>query len=416
MCRLMAITASEESLGGYKNKQALLHEMLLRGNADGQQDGWGVSDGSYIMKSGDPYWKTVPAWINQMSGGSTWIGHVRSASAGTEKSAHASHPYRVMKDLSSQNIEDTLFIAAHNGMFQGTWTKHDKIDGEPNTDSWRAFVALQKVLLKGEEITADVVDTWLSRFDSDSSFCVLISKGTNLYAIRGDNALKVLHGCTIGDGYIIHTSAEALEAVKVYADVSLGLTTGKVEEIGKKTMVTFQYASPDIAVETLKFVQVSPNYSRNYSNMGYSQTSYVTPPPAERKGRWVRIYSRDAEDVGSENFLKRGIWGNIRNQVEPFRQGLVEVLMAEHFGLETEEGFPWFSWEDYSLEQLIEFLNHIKANPFSEAQKDLVELWNTKVDPCYDVEHLAYQFGEIPFWLMPGAERSIREMSLRRVQ
>lgn len=199
MCRLSAITTTNKKAA---LKRLVFHTMMIASQADDDQSyGCGVSDGKQLIKSGKPYLEVDGMeWISGLDPQRVWIGHVRKPSKGVAAAdSKASHPYGFENN-------GNPFVAAHNGWVAGT-AVHKA--GDPDTDSWRAFTALEQKL-NGADITYEAVQKWLGTFGAGSSYSFLFTQRDKLIGVAGH---RPLHFMRWGDGVIINTSEFVLNAV-----------------------------------------------------------------------------------------------------------------------------------------------------------------------------------------------------------
>src|SRR6185369_9219604 len=154
MCRLLGMTFTDPDL--QPRKAEMLDRLMLVSQTDeGQNDGWGVTDGIAVIKSEKMYSASTPLWRRELDPAEPWLAHVRKASAGMGRTALESHPYEF-------EVNGVPLFAAHNGMINGTvWKTGTDI---PNTDSYRAFTVLTQIMEGTQQfdLTAALFAEWMT--------------------------------------------------------------------------------------------------------------------------------------------------------------------------------------------------------------------------------------------------------------
>lgn len=409
MCRISALTATDLPR---REGAMLFHDLMLRANADAQPDGWGIfaSEDGYLVKSGNPYFACRSTWLQhyveaeRAETAGILLGHVRAASPHTARTIKESHPFLFLND------DKTIrFVGAHNGAITGTHHHYTWRAGDPNVDSFRAFTVLDQLLAAGNDLTAGLVDEWMSRFNEDSAFAIGIVHNGRLYLFR--NSRRVLHAAAVGNGYLINTSHEILAATADYAEHSLRLAVGKPFVIPDHTLYMFQPGekevwSSDLALRLLPVRSVYP-------------ASTPATAPAIQPRLPVFVDDDEEEDdhrpvsvttVGHDRARER-LWVEIRNMLNPLRAGLVTLYAACHARAQSidddlfdVEGKPTVIPDRYALtiEELAAFRDHVRATPLTSEQRNQINAWNRQVTREHEVDEQVFAFGAVMFWHLPS--------------
>jgi len=175
----------------------LFNQLMLLGQAEGQDDGAGVTDGSTICKSGLVYTAAGLRWLPKLDPKLPWMGHVRKASKGTQRPSYtASHPYY---------FSESGLIGAHNGFITLTGSAKE---GEPDVDSWRALNRLSQLIGPNKEITGHTLNTWISGFGPYSEWAFMLLHKDTAWIVRGT---RTMFWMRFADGHIFCTSYNALQ-------------------------------------------------------------------------------------------------------------------------------------------------------------------------------------------------------------
>lgn len=385
MCRLAAITATNIPLS---TKVALLDRLMLMGNADRQTDGWGVADESGNgAKSGGDYFRGVPTWMRRFRN-EIFIGHVRSASFGTEMGTDAAHPYVFKDDTGAVD-----FIGAHNGQFLGTWKNQPTgLPNAVNTDSWRAFFQLHKKIA-GRIIEPDIVTDWLSVYDDTSAFALLILQNNILSVVR--NSQRTLHMARIGNGFVIHTAKEALESLAEYA-TSFRLVIDNIEAVPEQTLVQIGRGQPDLLCVEKLDLKLTP--ARAVSNYGNYRSD----------GGAVLVTTNNRGDDAE----LRALWDKFVAKCEPMRVPLCEYYAAFLLGKKSAADEYDLNWQELTPATLNELIQKATEAALNEEQKALIGVWNRLQAPVYEYDSAVYYFDK-PFWLVPNSRATLEEIGRR---
>lgn len=263
MCRLLAITASDISSNA---KVDILDRSMLLLRTEFQKDGWGISDGINVWKSANQYSDgrlNEFDWMNEIDTNRIIIGHLRSASFGTNKTQLENHPF-VFDDKNDKNQKCHKFIAMHNGKFDGVHIP--KWCGEPVSDSYQAF----KKLTQSPAIHSASISKWLSEFEVGSTFAFMILQNNCLYLAR-DEKCK-LYYAPLGNGIITMTSAEILEQVRSYAAIRHKIRIGPIEYVPCGRLYRLEYGNMKFSMRQLTYsFKVVPFTS------WYNSTNQVKP-------------------------------------------------------------------------------------------------------------------------------------------
>lgn len=251
MCRINAI------IGNIPNKAQVMHIMMLYASTEKWQvDGWGVTDGVEMDRSGLAFHENGGI-MNDLDPSRLWLGHIRAASIGTQIGMEAAHPYHF-----------NLFYGVHNG-----WM-HEIIKPQivgPDTDSFRAFYILARICAR-DRITSDTLYTalheyafreWMSLYGPDTTFAFGLHTRDSLIFIR--NEKKELWMVDVGGGTLINTSKEALYKTLVYGERYLQLNISGTNIV--------RFSDPNILVEV-----------KHDGRMDFNEVAYdFAPRPAKRK-------------------------------------------------------------------------------------------------------------------------------------
>lgn len=258
MCRLFAITASDITPN---SKVDIIDRSMLLLSTEFQKDGWGISDGLQVWKTASPYSDDF-SWMNEIDLTSRIIiGHLRSASYGTNKTKLENHPF--IFDDTHQKCKP--FIAMHNGKFDGLTIP--RFANEPVSDSYCAF----KKLASHPIIHSVSISNWLSEFEANSTFAFMILQNNRLFVAR-DDTCKLFYA-TIGNGLMIMTSFSAFEQTKAYALVRHKIKIGPIHSIpsGRLYMIDYGRTNYSMKFLTHKFKPVKPfSWTGGYGTNNYT--------------------------------------------------------------------------------------------------------------------------------------------------
>lgn len=261
MCRLLAITASDINPNA---KVDILDRSMLLLRTEFQRDGWGVSDGIQIWKGATPYSDDFN-WMNEIDlTNRILIGHLRSASFGTNKTRLENHPFL----FDDKHQKCPKFIAMHNGKFDGLTIPH--LHNEPVSDSYYAF----KKLARFTAIHSVSISNWLSDFEANSTFAFMILQNNRLFVAR-DETCKLFYA-TIGNGIMIMTSYTAFEHTKNYALIRHKIKIGPINIVPSGRLYMMDYGSTRYAMKTLthKFRPITYSWAGGGGNF-YGGSGYV---------------------------------------------------------------------------------------------------------------------------------------------
>ncbi len=253
MCRLMAISDTKHDA---PVRRMVMHQLMLYSQADwNQNNGAGVTDGITGRKSPYTYANFGIDWLQHLTPGCIWHGHVRKASRDTALSTSESHPF-----LYRLHDGSRLF-ASHNGGVNGFTTR---VQGEPDVDSHRAFKELVKLLddARAEQVTSDIVNAWIDKFGVGSEWTFMLLHKDLLHVIRGN---RDMHYATFGNGLIFNTSKDVLLNLKEWMSVFWGenYTMGNI-----------------VAIEPWKMVTIVPGKRKPYMIHGIHEQK--APPVVQR--------------------------------------------------------------------------------------------------------------------------------------
>lgn len=430
MCRISLIT---DTTTPRRNRAMLMHDMMLRSNAEAQFDGWGVyfprTDALGYYKGAGSYLRAQSHWLDHFvndTADGMLLGHVRSASPNTARSQHESHPFVFVNEDKSVRL-----VGAHNGMFNGSYEGYVYLHGDPSVDSFRVFSSLSD-MLDGREITAELIDTWISQYEEDSAFAITILQNDRAYIFR--NTKRELHIAQLGSGFIMNTSPDVLEGTRAYARVMFDIEIGEPQLIDPSTLfvLTCNDSVPE-SVDRLRLELRPPRWKSTFTRpaaAAATTTAIVPITPAtttntteddELEDSWWRGPLANGR---SRYQPKQQIWDQIRATLNPCRQGMASLYAsmytyAEKIGedLFDDAGRPLIdpNWQTLSEDQLQAFLDHIKENPLSSDQRHIINQWNRKIDAAIEIDEQVYAFGSTLFWHLPTtiATAFITELSER---
>ncbi len=396
MCRLCAITDTR-----YQHRRDLLHLMLLLNNADStpQRDGWGISDGKQIWKAAGSYRNYDPApWSQEIDATAMWMGHLRNASTGTGLDDAAAHPFCMEH-----------FIGMHNGAMVGSWGPLNGVPtGSPNSDSWRAFHYLDK-LLDEEGATIDsVVEPWLSNYESSSAFVMFLYQQDKLHILRGPST-RTLFYAPFGEGFIFNTDDLVLKSVSAWYGATRAIEVGKVEPFPE---MSYAVLSPNSnAFDSIRELKYEPKkstttYTSNYNSNYNSDYRSQTVATRQTKGHWMRTNCTWFLNPTDQVKLLR--WVQIREKLMPLRQDMCHIFLGYVF----QENIT--SYEDYTDEQLTEieiYLDRVFRG-FDEQQLHMLRTWNTNVPEEDESTVYYFLFSDgTPFWELSNGLDIVKELN-----
>lgn len=441
MCRLTAITATDIPP---QVKAFMLNDLMLRGNADdAQHDGWGIATEHEILrKSALSYWSSSPdSWMpraEQLS--SLVIGHVRKASLNTHRTLLESHPYEFEVEGGSR------LTIAHNGLILGfPYIYNTGTAAEPNTDTFRAAKVLAETLQHlsavnpNQGVDKEVVESWASQFTTGSAYVFMIMYRGRLVVVRGP-ATRTMHLAQLGNGYVLHTSKEAIAAFGGLA-ATYGYPIGEIYAMKEHTVLTFSPGSLDYGYEGIApSYRAYTVYKKNDDGAGNgskadARTQLYLPAPKgngaigfsvrddedEEEARLARYWQRSnrhrshSSDDGPEDpyahSTYRPRWefhrlsrderaaldrarqdevAQLHAVLNPMRTSLIGYWLAEHFSVKTRFGttsqLPDIACIKYldpvDLQEFKQLTVDKSGDPRSgltPRQRWLVNTWNTIV-------------------------------------
>lgn len=431
MCKLLLMTVSN-----IEDKNRIAHGLMLRQSTD-QRDAWGISANlERVWKNSGEYFKApLQWWKEEQNSNDIIIGHVRSASAATGKTAKEAHPF-VFTLRGGERL-----IAVHNGAFGGTsFIKTET--GEPNSDSYSAFKYLVQMLDDEfrTELTADIVTSWLNAFDSSTAFAIMVRIEDRVWVMR--NEKRQLFYSQVGDGYIMATDRAALQNELV----SL-VDEPEIFVVEANRLFSTSLGNMEVSSEPFTLNQKAPaTTGRVFSGTTYyggSGWGQYTPPASSAK-RYYDGYEDGEEgevtygesDSGSTPVVDtapknsfafsapphveppsskkamQDCWSQIRYAANPLRQAELSLWFAiwtqaqkDNLGddLVDENGALLFpvNWQVYTLEELQAFLEYVKGYNMSAAQRRTINLWNKTVPAESGVDFNAYYCGVNLYFTLP---------------
>lgn len=253
MCRLLALTATDIDA---PMRKLFFSQLMLISNADGQRDGAGVTDGHSLYKSHYPYLVIGSEWIDKLNAENTiWMGHVRSASGGTDITPYAAHPFRFVLN------DNSAIYAAHNGFIRDM----PKSEGtEPRSDSYQAFKYLSALLNEQQyALTWDNINAWLALFGTNSEWAHMLHYQNKLFVLRGNRTMFYMR---FGNGFVFNTSNTVLLHFKewIHTYWRKYYTVGRIEELSAFQGVVVAPGSHDMTLTPLTKTPVSESYTDMY--------------------------------------------------------------------------------------------------------------------------------------------------------
>lgn len=238
MCRMAAAVGIEPDLARFlvdRSLLAALHE------DNGQVDGYGIGVGTdsdvYLLAKGAGAYTTAPYWLEmpELTNAQVVVGHLRAASKNTEIGEKEAHPYLMRTDLGA-------ILFQHNGNVAASVGIGSAIDPKaPRTDSYMAGVELVDYINQTRQLSVPSLASWASMtFTSEDKFVFFIVHRSTLYVVRGTPA-RTMYIARVGDGYVLHTSKDALQHAARFAKLAVSL-----EEIPPYTVVSISQQGVEI--------------------------------------------------------------------------------------------------------------------------------------------------------------------------
>ncbi len=238
MCRMAATVGIEPDLARFlvdRSLLAALHE------DNGQVDGYGIGVGTdsdvYLLVKGAGAYTTAPYWFEmpELANAQVVVGHLRAASKNTEIGEKEAHPYLMRTDLGA-------ILFQHNGNVAASVGIGSAIDPKaPRTDSYMAAVELVDYINQTRQLSVPSLASWASMtFTSEDKFVFFIVHRSTLYVVRGTPA-RTMYIARVGDGYVLHTSKDALQHATRFAKLAVSL-----EEIPPYTVVSISRQGVEI--------------------------------------------------------------------------------------------------------------------------------------------------------------------------
>lgn len=259
MCRLSAFTTTNIDP---VMKRLFWNQLMLVSNADGQSDGAGMTDGKTAMKSGWTYFDYGQEWVQHLTPGAAWLGHVRSASRSTESGSRAAHPYRF-------GVGNASLYAAHNGFI--TDTKDIPLQAfEPRVDSYRAFTLLAAAMKPGDAITPELVNAWTAKFGEGSEWTMMLHYQDAVHVLVGN---RPMHYMSFDNGFMFNTSAVVLTTFKTWI-LTYWQDRFKVGKITPMKQHTMARLHP--GVSTFEVFDINPSPVAPYIDKWYRDDTLMT--------------------------------------------------------------------------------------------------------------------------------------------
>jgi len=409
MCRLTAITATDLPLG---SKRQIFTQMMLRANAEGQHDGWGVTDGTVIYKDAKDFYLSSLKWYNKLSERDIFVGHVRAASTGTARTAAESHPFSFINDDKTNRL-----VGAHNGFIDDSYKGYEYKASNPVSDSFRAFWRLCSVMAKGHSTVEDmllnksVLEEWMSVYGKTSAYAFMLFDRdvSRLHIFRNDQ--RALYMCQAGNGVIINTSPDVVNGVAEYAYQAFGIQTSHtilldpnmyyVFEVGKdlptvaESMVLPKYESKTTytaATSTTRYGYSTAIYEEDkwYPEKKVSESGKKNETSSEEQHNPLEEKKEAAFDPKEDNRKKRAILDQLIKEMHPLRLPMVLLFLALYENTRVN-GELSINIDDMDLELMSYALQSIKTEPLRADQANKITRWNESVNPVAEVEyHLRY--------------------------
>jgi predicted glutamine amidotransferase len=408
MCRLFALTFTDL----LEYKASWTDRLFLVSQTDeGQNDGWGITDGNELAKTQLMYSACTPLWMHTLAPTAPWMGHVRKASAGTGRTLLEAHPYQF-------DVHGASLYCAHNGKIDGTvWNNGT---GIPNTDSYRAFLALSNMMNKNhhEALTTHLLSEWLKEFTDTSQLAMLFHYHNQIVALRKDRSL---HHMRIGNGYAVHTSKDVLEIFKRYIKIVNNVDSGDIVEIPTNSMTVFEAGSDSIvqiAVDIQMRTYWKGNTVKNEVSPAGITNTVTTPktlPPATDGGAKTFSTSvtrpkkeKNAQNTETDEPTRLDLMSEIVNYLSPLRQGLVWFWTMRSLGY-TTDAVTAISTQDLKLwRDMLPRYTCVKSSsgeiierPYTTRAYMLINQWNHVVARGKDLILHDSWLGDNMFWMLP---------------
>jgi len=400
MCRICALTNTDHSP---IFRPLLMHTMMLSANADSvpQRDGWGVTDGNYLCKAEGSFRNYLhSSWMENMETRHMWLGHVRNASTGTSTTKEASHPYRFKH-----------FVGVHNGNFGGTWREmpNGTVPDSINTDSWRAFYILDMMLEQGKFLPS-IVDEWVSRFDDDSAFVVMLLHNQQLHIIRGPKTRDMYYG-EHGNGFIFHTDATVLKTTHDWANWYTGEGIVDIQEFPELHYARLDPGTQEFA-ELRKLDYTPHKITRSFTQSSYAAPAAQTAADRQKDGSWRRVTTITEADP--QQIQKLVEWSRLWQMLYPMRQTLAfwyvgRIVRKEVQNYKTPESLGDIMFMDMDVVK-----EYLKEHPITDVQRKRINEWNNAVHEEHEgfVLDSLFEDDSAPFWELKNAEAIIKELGV----
>lgn len=345
MCRIVAINRlSLEQIG--VNPQFVFHALMLSGQAEGQYDGCGISDGRLVWRSGARYTETSLSGKIKELRSNIWLGHVRQASAGTERGSSAAHPYMIKDHVN-------YVIGAHNGVFRLKKPRTKSTDSEEffhmmfeNRHAIESSKELEK-LLKQAECVADMTQ-------SKYAVAYFVNRPDHLFVFR--NSERELYMIEDGKGkwFALHTSEFALSNLCEFFGMDFVIRHIPINSLWQFTPEGYFFDSLDLPEYKPTFDSVYVGGYRKWEFSGVDHKALSTDH--ESSGSGFVSTSASSTSVSTDKGIKlttfdlyeawKSLTCRLRN-VE-IDEGVIQALVALKLGIRCN----W--WEmDYHHVNLI---------------------------------------------------------------
>jgi glucosamine 6-phosphate synthetase-like amidotransferase/phosphosugar isomerase protein len=149
------------------------------------------------------------------------IGHTRHSTQGSSKKKYNNHPFR------GRLTDSGMFALAHNGIIANDHElrkKHGLPETKIETDS---YIAVQ-LLERDKELSMTSIRSMVEKLRGSFTFSVLDDQN-NIYLIRGDNPLSMLHFTSLG--LYVYASTDQILWRAFSTSLLSELKSGRIEEV-----------------------------------------------------------------------------------------------------------------------------------------------------------------------------------------
>ena len=384
MCRITVLASGNLPV---MFKRQMLDRIMLANSADNtQQDGWGVTNSHWVVKSGTSYHDThrdeyAQLYTKEIDPHDIIVGHVRKASwKGTIKEDKAAHPYEYILPNGKK------LIVVHNGFVTGK----DFVYGiDILTDTQRFMPLLVKLVEEHDKITTEIIEQWLSHLYDTSAFVFVLQYDGVTHIVTDPYQRRDIFFMELEDGTIVfNTSSDVLKNTKEW------LKTQKVA-----TVVDDKGNSVNRLKQNVH-LQINEDFSMVCREMDLHMHKEV-------KTAYVRPATTQSATGTLADSIKK-----LQEKTNPMRLSLLRLWAADLIGFRsnhlriplTTQVFTNASLND--LNTFTELVDYVFKGGDEEQQKKrrrLLTTWNRLVPHNWgkDGEVYVHTFGLEYFWIYP---------------